>query len=347
MRLRLIDCALSRLPKCVGACASDFARLAEFVNSAQRRLLFCKEVLGEGWWGSWAEIAFNVSRTTPYITLPREVARLEAVTICNRPIPIQNSFFEYLQFGNGRLPQCRARCNPLQVYSRNNSVTFINMTNAPQLLVAYIGDAADVGKRILFQGLDNNNNTVYSQDGFNRVTGIFLTFESPFVVSPFAFNQILGIQKDVTNAPVQIFQMDPTTGAQVLLLTMEPSETTASYRRYYFDPLPFACCPVSNQADPQLVQVTAIAKLEPIPVQVQTDWLLLQNLEAIISECQSIRMSEVDTSEAQAMSMKFHKDAVRLLMSELTHYLGLDEPAIIFRPFGSARLSRQKIGSIL
>lgn len=350
MRLRLIDLRLSRLPRVIGACAADAARIAEYGNSAENQLLMAKEAGEESWFGTWAEISFGVSRSNPYVTLPRQIARLESVNICNRPIPVNNQFVEYLQFGNGRFPKNFSgslSCGqPLQVYSRNNAVTFTDLTTPPQLLVAYIGDAADVGKRILFQGLDNNNVTVYSQDGFNRVIGIFLTFESPFVSSPFPFNRLLGIQKDVTNAPVQIFQMDPSTGAQVLLLTMEPGETTANYRRYYMNPLPLTCCH-TIPSSPETVQVTAIAKLEHIPVQYDTDYFVIQNLEAMIEQCSSIRYSEVDTTEAKAMSSERHKQAIRMLNGELTHRLGLNEPAVIFRPFGSARLSRQKIGSML
>ena len=107
-RLRLIDFRLSSGPQAVGLCADNIVGCAEYVNSAQRRLVFAKEAGDEGWWGSWAEVAFNgVSRSTPYITTPRNVARVEAIDICDRPVQLNNQFMEYLQFGNGRLPkQC-------------------------------------------------------------------------------------------------------------------------------------------------------------------------------------------------------------------------------------------------
>lgn len=355
-RLRFYDLRVSRLPGVVGLCSADGPRLADFVNTAQRRLVYAKESGDEGWWGTWAEIAFTVSRSSPYITLPRGVARLETATVCDRPIPINNQFVEYLQFGNGRFPKHfrhdRLNLFLTQSYQRNNAVTFTDLTNPPQMLTIY-SSPQDNGKRVLLQGLDNNNNTIYSQDGLNRVIGVFITLGQPFVIAPMPFNQITGIQKDITANPIQIFQADPNTGAQILLHTMEPGEQTASYRRYFFNPLPFTCCPpqsvttTATSPSGSPIQVTAIVKLELIPVVVDTDYTLIQNMEAIIEECASVRYSQIDSPSSKQMAQERHTQAIRMLNGELTHYLGRDEPAVQFKPFGSARLERLKIGSML
>lgn len=348
-RLRLYDLRLSRLPGLIGLCQANVPEIADAVNSAQRRLLFCNEAGDEGWYGTWAEILFYVSQTTPTITLPREVARLESVNVCNLPASVNNQFYEYLQFGNGRMPKCRSQCGaPLSGYTRNNAVTFTDLTNGPQYLTAYISNDQDIGRRIFFGGRDNNDNTVYTQDNSNRVSGEFLTLETPFASTDTLWNTITGIQKDITAGPVSIYQTDPTTGAEILLLTMEPGETTASYRRYYFNPLPRSCCSSATSTTAiQSIPVTAIAKLEMIPVKVDTDYLLIQDMEAIINECQSLRMSQMDTETAQKMSLKFHQDAVRSLNGQLTHYLGSQQAAINIAPFGSARLERQMIGRLM
>lgn len=347
-RLRLYDLRTSRLPSVVGKCQSDVPAIANYVNSAQRRLLMCKEAADDGWWGTWAEIVFNVSRDAPYITLPREVARLELMDICNKPVFIQNQFFEYLNFGNGRMPQCRnsGTCWQANGYTRNNAITFVEMTSAPQYVTVYLTDDRDVGKRILFSGLDANENTIYSTDVANQVTGVFLTLTSPSVQSPMTFAQIQGIQKDVTYGIVRIYQHDPTTGDEVLLLTMQPGETTAMYRRYYLDRLPQGCCVAPGNTDATLVQVTAIAKLDLIPVVTDTDYTLIQNLEALIEECNSIRYSEMDSPAAKQMSADRHKVAIGLLNGELAHYIGKNSVAVGFHPFGAAHLRRSRIGRL-
>lgn len=354
-RTRLYDMRFSRLPSVIGSCVGDIASIANMVNSAQRRLLYAREAGDEGWWGTFAEIVFNVSREQPYITLPREIARLELVTNCDTPVPVQNQFYEYLDFGNGRMPKQfrqRGRCDIQTAYTRNNATLFTDLTNPPQSLAIYASDPADTDgtHRVLIQGLDNNGNVVYSQDSLNQVNGVFVTLQAPFVTAPMPFNQITGIQKDVTSGPIQIFQVDPTTGVQVLLLTMEPGEETSSYRRYYFNALPCGCCPppgVPPGPTCATVQVSAIAKLDLIPVRVDTDYLLIRNMEAIIEEAQSVRYSEIDTPAAKQMAQEKHIQAIRLLNGELSHFLGVDDVAIDFRPFGSARLQRQRIGSML
>ncbi len=265
-RLRLHDCRNSRLPSLVGLCQADVPAVANVVNTAQRRLLYCKEAGDEGWWGSFAEVQFNVNPDIPYITLPREMARIEYMNWCDRWVPLQNNFFEYLTFGNGRLPKRfqTGRCFIPQGYSRNNVVLFTDLSTPPQYIRVRITEATDVNKRTLIQGTDNNDMVVYSQDGVNRANGIFVPFESPFATTTIQWNTISGIQKDVTDGQVNYYQVDPTTGDEVLLLTMEPGETTASYRRYYLDNMPRDCCPPpSNTGN---VQVTAIVKLELIPV---------------------------------------------------------------------------------
>lgn len=354
-RLRLYDVMTSRMPSLVGLCQDNVPAIANYVNSAQRRLLYAREARDEGWYGTWAEIVFLVSQDAPYITLPREIARLEAINVCNVPVRVQNQFYEYLTFGDGRMPKSNVWLgNPgyiTQALSRNNAVTFLEMTNAPQYITVYVTDALDADniKRVLLQGLDADGNPIYSQDVENNVVGTFLTLTVPSVTSAMTFSAITGIQKDITVGQVRFYQHDPTTGAETLILTMEPGETTAQYRRYYLHKLPWSCCNINETAstDPQQIQVTALAKMELIPAKVPTDWLLIQNLEAIIEECQSVRYSEMDSLSAKQMASERHKQAIGLLNGEQAHYLGLTQPAVRFSPFGSARLTRLKIGRLI
>lgn len=333
----------------MGLCQSNVPEIANYANAAQSRLIHAAESGSEGWYGTYAEIAFSASRTDPYITLPRNIARLENATVCDKPIPVDNEFIQYLQFGNGRLRKERP-CNPsiLQGVSRNNAVTFRDMTDPPQLLRIYIGDSTDVGKRVLLQGTDSNGNTIYSTDVRIDVTGIFVPLEEPFATTTLQFNTITGIQKDVTNSKVEIYQVDPDDGTEILLLTMEPGETTASYRRYFFNNLPCSCCPNPNQAE-GTVQLTAIAKMELIPLVVDTDYTVLTGIgaiEAIIHEAQSVKYGESDSPNAKGMALDSHRQAIRLLAGQLSHYNSIESVAVNFKPFGSADLRRVAIGMI-
>jgi hypothetical protein len=339
---------MSRLNSVIGLCKEDVPGIANMVNTAQQRLLYCVEAGEEGWWGTWAEIAFNVSRSQPYITLPREIARIEAINVLNRPVTINNQFYEYLNFGNGRMPKTREWCHAARVtegFTRNNAVLFTELTNTPQYITVYYTDVQDIGKRVMVEGLNVDGEPVTSQDEQGNVLqGEFLTLQSPSAQNSTPLVQVTGIQKDVTVGIVRIYQHDPTTGDEVLILSMQPGEMTASYRRYYFEDLPRSSCASSSETE---IQITALAKLDPIPVHVDTDYLLIQNLEAIIEECASVRYSEQDNPISKQMAQERHIQAVRMLNGELNHFIGKESVAVGFAPFGSARLSHQKVGSLI
>jgi len=349
-RLRLYDFRNSRLPGAIGVCKEDILSIANAVNSAERRLITAKEAGDEGWWGTWAEMLFTLSIQQPYLTVPRQVARVALVNVCEKPFPIENQWYEYLSFGNGRMPKTYKTCTPLvqQAFSRNNVPTFVDLPTGAHIISIYNLDAADDGKRVLMQGTDTNNKAIYTLDGLNKVTGIFTVMQSPFVNVATQMSSITGIQKDVTQGEVEIHAINPVTGDDTLLLTLDPGETTASYRRYYFSGLPRNCCQgVSTQGT--TVSVTALVKLEPIPVVVDTDYIILQGpggFEAVIDECQAIRYSEMDGESAKRLCRERHASAIGLLNGQLAHSLGTDKPAVNFAPFGSAKLENKAVGRL-
>jgi hypothetical protein len=176
-----------------------------------------------------------------------------------------------------------------------------------------------------------------------QITGTYVVLDAPFADSEMILNSIDGIQKDITNGTVNFFEVDTVTGVERLILSMEPSETVAAYRKYLINGIPNKCaCACTNPS-----QVTAMAKLDFIPVQVDTDYLIIQSLEAITEEAQSMRYSTMDSPNAAQLAVKHHTDAIQLLNGQLIHMLGKQRPAISFYPFGSAKLERQQIGSML
>ncbi len=205
LRTRLYDLRLSELPGAVGLCAADVAGVASIVNSAQRRLLYCREAGEESWYGTFAEVAFNVYPSSPFITTPRSIARLELIDVCRNPVPINNQFYEFLRFGSGRMPKLCGNRGCLGVYSRNNAVTFVDMPAGSYIRI-YPTVSTDAGSRVLLQGTNTTDSVIYSNDGTNRVSGEFVTLESPFINSSNQFNTLTGIQKDITAGDLQIFQ---------------------------------------------------------------------------------------------------------------------------------------------
>jgi hypothetical protein len=348
-RITFGDFKRSGGPEAVGICAADSPGIARQLNQAQRRLIQAGG--DEGWFGTWAKMVFNVSKDDPYLTTPRTVARISNLDVCNVPVRIQNEFFEFLEFGAGLQrppPDCatnRCTCN-LQMYDRGTVPLFRDLTPGYKLRF-YIMNAADTGKRMFIAGArDVNGTDIYTMDNGVTVNGIFVTFDNlfPFVESPIALNEIGGLQKDETVGQVKIYQVNPVTDEQTLLSTMDPSEKNAYYRRYFIQGLPQRCCECDQ---PQTtVQLTAMAKLEFIPVKADTDYLIISNEDALKAECQAIRYEEMDSPASAQMAQVRHRAAIRFLNNELVHYTGKSRPAIGFHPFGYETLARVGTGMI-
>lgn len=303
------------------------------------------EVGDEGWYGSFAKVVFTVQPSSPYIVAPREVARLSAMDVCRNPIRVQNEWFEFLDFGPKlQVPMsCASQgCDPLQAYERG-VVPFPVDFPAGSILRLFLNNAADNLKRVFFQGTDQNGNPITSLDNGRQVNGFFVTLDSsqPFVDAAYTMNTITNVAKDITDFPVTIYAVNPTTGAQTLLVNFAPSQTSGSYRRYFIGGLPQRC--TDCDSPPTSVQITALAKLEFVPMTCDTDFLIIGNLAALKEECMSIRFGEMDGTDAETKSARHHKNAIRLLNGEAVHYFGKRQPALNYRPFGQGSLSNAYI----
>lgn len=344
MRTTFAQVRQSRLPEVIGKCASDLPSIAAMVNQAQQQLI---NAGGEtGWWGGWMKVVFTVLRSNPYITLPRQFARAINMDVGRFPIRVQNEFYEMLEAGIGLqgFNQCPDWCGALEGYERGVWPTMVDLTASNQYLRVYITDERDISARILIgPALDQNGNGIYTQDGQNSVNGFYLSMDQPFVTSDFIVTSIGGIQKDATFGDVLLYQVDATTGTQVLLSRYAPDEITPAYRRYFINRLPCG----RNEMSATTVSVTAMAKLEFIPVNRDTDFLIIGNIPALIEECKAIRYSEMDVTNAAALEGKAHSKAIKYLNQELTHYLGKLQPAVNFAPFGTAKLEHQMIGRLM
>lgn len=365
---------LSGLHEAIGVCEGDVPRLSAATNRGQEILLNTKEAGEEGWIGGWAEMVFSVNRKHPFITCPRGVARLEAIDVCSRPVPLRNQFYEYTLFGNGRMPheqrwESAKRWGLIQAATRNYSPMFSDIDPPPQQIQIFAVNPADTvpnpqtgvtPPRVLVQGYDQNGNKVWTQDGGNTVEGEFVTLAAPYALTVNSYSAITGIQKDVTQGEVQLYQSDPIWGTAEMVSVMEPTETTGWYRRYYINGLPNNCCPSFrpirvNPGAPtcgcpnerkEFVQVTALAKLDLIPVVAPTDYLLIQSVEAVIRAAQSARFSNMDSEGAIAKEAQHRKAALDVLRGQALHREGRANIAVRFSPFGSANLRRQKIGAL-
>lgn len=353
LRPRFIDFRASLGPNAVGLCATDLTALMAIVNESTERLINDPLAPDEGFWGQWVRMAFNVSRADPNIYTPQGIARIILLDVCKYPVRINNSFYEFLEFGRGFQPHgCTnanggttgAHCSPLMAYEREAVVTFTPLLATPQIIRAYAADPADVGRIVLVQGADANGQTVRFLDALSNAAGLGerIVMDSPFADSANHFSSVTGFQKQKSYGEFQFFQVDPTTGVETPLLVMQPGETSALYRKYSVQGLP-NCCTVPHGTPSGTVPVLAMCKLEFQPVTCDSDYLGILSIPALIDECQAVRYSRMDTPGAQQLSANKHASALRLLFGQLDHYLGKERPAIQRHIFGSQRMRLQPL----
>lgn len=299
-----------------------------------------------GWWGTWIKMAFSstVSNGSAYVITPREVARITDIAVCQRPIHIRNEYFEFLQYSSGLKPKlCSPHCETtFSAYERGNVATLSDLLSTPQTIRVYPTDARDVGLRVLLQGNDANEQTVLVTDpGTGQsAPGEYLVLAFPFVDSTNTFSSITGVMKDQTWGPIQMFQVDPTTSAEVTLSSMEPNEQSGWYRKYLLNAVPSAagCCSTSPT-----IQITALCQLDFTEVVNETDYLLIPNVEALILESRAIRFENMDSSAAAQQAVIFHQKAIAMLNGQLDVFEGKNNTAVNVPIWGSRPLTRQPV----
>lgn len=342
IQLSFLDVRLSRFPTVLGLCQSNDVEVASALNEVTQRLLYAG---GEtGFVNCWKRIVLQVDPSNPYITLPPQFARIINLAASKVPFRIHNAFYELLPGSVGVQRNCgNDWCGSIQGYEREPSPTMVDMAGTNQILRVYLTDSRDVGQRILVTGKDANGNEVYSQDGANHITGIFIPMVEPFNDAPFELSEIGTIQKDVTFGDVLLKQVDQTTGVEVLLSRYGPKEINPKYRRYFITHLPRNCTVNADGTIP----ITAIVKLEYQPVALDTDQLIISNLPALIEEAQSLRYSTMDVPNAAMLEQKHHMKAIRLLQDEQRHIEGEQEIAVSVNSFEGMGLRENRIGSLI
>jgi len=348
-RKRLLDFMTSEWAQSIGYCSGDTAAACRVVNRSQERLLTCREAGDTGWFGCYAEMAFDVAAATPYLTLPRGVARIIRLDMANQWTPVRNQWYEYLEFGSGRWPKLTQAtpatfCDSGAVQAlRRNTVATKSPLTTPGYTLRFMSDSADDGKKVMVSGKDASGQPIRSLNNGVSVNGIFVTLASPFVdliypstTAQYEVSEITGLQKEVTQYAVSVYEVNIATSATNLLVQMEGGETVAAYTRYYLDTLP--TLPTG--------QVNAMVKLDLIPVRVPTDYLLIQSIEALICEAQSARLGDTDEPVNKSQAKERHKEAIGYLNGLSVHYEGKESAAVIFKPFGSASLRKYGIGTL-
>jgi hypothetical protein len=296
MRLTL-GAARHTIARIMGVCDSD-PRVPQFLNEAVQRLL------PRGAWKGTQQV-FRTCINQGCITLSRHMETVQAFSICKVPGIVRNELFEFQGNGPGRLGQ--NDCMGSILIPRGLAVSFDDFTSTTQKAKVYSDGNETPGATILLQGYDALNNWIRTMVNGVIIDGEQVPLSTTPQISVNYFSSLVGVQKPVTNYNVRLYSYDVPSGANVKALSVyEPDETLPQYRRYMIPGLSSmgtsnnTTCPGNVTCDQ--TQVDLLVKMAFIPVFLDTDYLIIGNLQALKLAVMALLKEEAN-SFAEAMAL--------------------------------------------
>lgn len=290
-----------------------------YLNRAQ------EELLNQGRWVG-TTIKYRICSTSGFITWPREIASIEAMSVSGVPALLKNQWFEFLEYGadlrshyfNGSWSEgfnlFGSGRNSVAT-DQAEAISFADVcgTGNAKKLKVYARAQEAVGAKILLQFYDGTGNYVRTNDVTEGwVDGEFVAINS--VTPTTTINAVtawVGVQKPITNDIVRITELDTVTGLERALAVYAPDEISPSYRRTHISQFG---CQVGKSTS-----VTVIGKQRFIPALKPRDYLCLQSTGAIIAKAKSLWLR--DNNNIQE-SMALDAISIDILDKELGAWIG-------------------------
>jgi hypothetical protein len=307
----------------LGYCGSS-PQLLPLVNEASN-LLF-----NEGdWIHKTARYKFLVGTSccgSRFITWPHEVETIEFLNICDSPIPIRNTYAEFIGNGVGNIGELGGTLPGYggpgyfnfyggrfrMLGDREEVCTFEDINGPNKKLMVYNSLPADNGVQVILLGYDQNNQWIRTlQDGV-YTDGEYLTCNtaSPPTTTNF-FSSVKGVQFSTTprNGVINLVGLDTMNAQQRTIASYQYNERIPIYRRSILSGAQFSKC----------LCVVGLVRLRFVPIMFDTDYLQIGNLAALKSML--IALTKRDNGDAQNY-LAFKKMATDALDNELSQYQG-------------------------
>jgi hypothetical protein len=285
----------SRIKEIAQSCSTsdDFKSL---INEATERLMSRGD-----WVGSLVPIQVCLTRDS-CVVWPRYTGQVRRINYCGQHIKTRNEWFDFVgpeqycgwyhQWGWGN------QMGWGQFYNRNLvslgfSCTFQDIPLDKNCLIrVYPLCQADVGKTITIFGVDTNGQPLMTKDATTGEwsEGLTLTLSLPFVSTSIYVRQITRVIREQTNKNTPMYAYDAADDTLFQLANYEPSETNPQYVK---DRLNLGC----YRGNCDLRSIVALVKLRFIPVQVDTDLVLINSIAALKLAVQAIKFEEASEDE--------------------------------------------------
>ncbi len=312
-RTTLADVKASRIPSVANMSSSDL-RFVPLINEAQERLVKS----GELFQGLTQRVQFCV--TDGCIVLPRQIASVESVALCDHPIPMRGKFFEFLETGVGLQGDgdCGSSCGGNQLLDRGETCCYNDIIGTDKKIKVYTDVAESASAVITLFGYDENNQWIRTFVGGVWVDGEQVSLSGGPHTTTKNFSSLTGVIKPITNGAVRLYEYDTVLLTQRDIAVYEPDETNPTYRKMFISGIDCSAgCAGCNENGE--IQVTVMARLEFIPAKNDTDWMMIGNIPALKAEVQSILKNENNLVQE---SLAYHAMAIQTLRQEYRHYNG-------------------------
>lgn len=293
------------------------------LNEATRRLM------RRGDW-SGTVVPMRVVSPKGMVTWPRYVGQVRRINVCRQPVPIFGQWYEFLQFGDHHHHWGHWAGEECVMVGQFQAATYNDVFVQGGAIRAYPQYASDAGRNVQIFGVDTNGLPLRTANTNGTYTdGITLQLAVPFVQSNVTVGRIDRVIKDVTQGNVMLYCYDADSGNELDLASYEPSETNPAYVRYQL------CLPTHGQ---QIFNVVALVKIKYISVKVDTDLVLIQNLDALKLMMQCVKFEEAgERSQARACEA----DAIRELNLELADETPQDQIPVSVEPFNGMSFNQR------
>lgn len=341
--LTFLDCKNSSIPDVSGCCATS-TRFANLINDACRRLLRRGD-----WVGTVTPIQVCVKHGC--LVMPRYVQSVRKLNVCHHPMPVGNLWYSFIQHDHCHLGMFSDSWRHAHeahhgiLTAQGQTSCYNDIPGDGWMIRAYPTVADDVGKVATIFGVDNGNQPLRTDngdgtwsEGWSTTLGLpFTTFTAPNANPNNYVRRIDYAVKEVTQGQVRIFAYNPVSGLLVDLAIWDPGETTPTYTRYNFNHHR-TCCGGTISCCDSVQSVVMLVKLRFIPVQFDTDLVIIDNLDALKEMVQAIKLR--DQGDLRN-SLGFEASAVRELNRDLEDHYPDDQFSAVNNVFGGETFSNQ------
>lgn len=279
----------------VAAVKVESEQFTALINEAQRRLARRGE-----WYGLTQTAKFMFQGQT--VTWPRYVGTVIAARTCQgQEVEPRNRWFSFTGAFPGPSAQFGANLT-LEDAGQRCTLNDITGEGEGQYIRLYIEKAADVGKKVKIYGRAYGNQPLMEKvDGVWQAGITLTTTTAPYVQTAVKIIQIDSIIKDQMEGLSRLYEYDTTSATMRLIALFEPNETNPTYRSSI---VRGAACENCG-TDPRYNVLNVLVKLAFVPATAATDFLMIDNFDALKMGIQAIKAEEAgDNNSAEAFWIK-------------------------------------------